>query len=45
MGRPKLENSLTNTEGKKRWRERNKEKKDETEKEKDRQGKAEKRSN
>ena len=43
MGRPKLENPLTNAE-KKTWREKNKENKDETEKEKDRQRKAEKRS-
>ena len=42
MGRPKLENPLTNAERKKRWREKNKENKDETEKEKDRQRKAEK---
>ena len=44
MGRPKLENPLTNAERKKRQREKNKENKDETEKEKDRQRKAEKRS-
>ena len=44
MGRPKLENPLTNEERKKRWREKNKENKDETEKEKDRVIKAEKRS-
>ena len=42
MGRPKLENPLTNAERKKRWREKNKENKDENEKEKDRQRKAEK---
>ena len=44
MGRPKLENPLTNAERKKWWRQKNKENKDETEKEKDRQRKAEKRS-
>ena len=42
MGRPKLENPLTNTERKKQWTEKNKENKDETEKEKGRQRKAEK---
>ena len=42
MGRPKLENPLTNTERKIRWREKNNENKDETENEKDRQRKAEK---
>ena len=41
MGRPKLENPLTNTQRKKRWREKN-ENKDETGKEKDSQRKAEK---
>ena len=44
MGRPKLENPLTNVEWRKWRREENKENKDETEKEKDRQGKAEKHS-
>ena len=44
MGRPKLENALTNAEKKKRWREKNKENKDETEKEKDRQRKSKKSS-
>ena len=34
MGRPKLENPLTNTERKKQWTEKNKENKDETEKKK-----------
>ena len=42
MGRPRLENPLTNVERKKRWRKKHKENQDETEKEKDRQRKAEK---
>ena len=42
IGRPKLENPLTNAERKKRWGEKNKENKDETEKEEDRVRKAEK---
>ena len=44
MGRPKLENPLTNAKRKKWWREKKKENKDEAEKEKDRQRKAEKHS-
>ena len=42
MGRPRLENPLTNIERKKQWRKKHKENQDETEKEKDRQRKAEK---